>query len=236
MSWSDTLTTHSGPYTNSSTGSTNQPINSTETDFSIFNWTATTESPTIVLGSGANVPCPSTLLSVLGHSVGGCTGCPVAPATPAGVGERSQIPSQFGSGYGPAPLASVALNATYPQSPLATFSWSSTGNGIIVGNVRNFSSFMGLTESFYENGAFVGLGLRVQLSEIQFEVPIHLQRGTLESVPASIPSAIPTASLVIHLIYVFPASVDQGTWDMYLAGGGTPDPVGGFLFEQIASS
>ena len=235
MNWSDTVTTHSGPYTNSTSGSTDYPMNSTTTDFSIYNWTATTESPTTVLGWGANVPCPSALLSVPGYSVGGCTGCPVAPATPAGVGGRSQIPSQFGSGYGPNPLSSVEINATYPSAPLATFSWNWTGSGIMVGDVHNFSNFIGSTESFYEHGAFVGLGLKILLTEIQFEVPIRLSSGVVEAFPASLPSAIPTASLIIHITYIFPASVDQGTWDMYAAGGGSTDPVGGFLFEQVAT-
>lgn len=125
------------------------------------------------------------------------------PTTPAGVGERSEIPTELPSSDN----ASVEINASYPATPSATFSWSSSGSGgITLGNVYNFSTYIlpSVTGPFYVGHDFIGLGLRIQLPEIQFGVPIRMLNGTVEVIPSALPSAVPAASLSITVTYVFP--------------------------------
>jgi hypothetical protein len=104
--------------------------------------------------------------------------------------------------------------------------------------VYYFSEYMlpSVAGPYYVDHTFIGLGPRVQLSEIHFGVPIHLLNGTLELIPSGFPSAVPAVLLSITITYVFPVTDDQGTWNMYPAGGGGAFPLGGFVFEQTSTA
>lgn len=235
VTWSVNFTTHEGLYINTTGGASPELVNSTTTDYAIYNWTAVAETKTTVQGWGPNGDCPPIKLLPPSALRSSCVGCPVAPTTPAGVGERSVIPTGFSSSSN----ASVKINATYPGTPSSTFSWSSSGAGdVLIRNINNFSSYMSTSAAgpLYVKGVFLGLGLQIQLSRIQFGVPIHMLDGTVQTLHSEMPASVPGAALSITITYAFPVTGDQGTWNMYYAGSDSAYPLGGFVFEQTATT
>jgi hypothetical protein len=211
--------------------STSYPVANTSTSLDVLNWTLYSETSNSSLGLGPAGSCPAYSLVVTLPEGGGCTGCVVAQGTPAGVGEQSQIPGEFSFET----FASVALDASYGARPVASFTWRATGgSNIDLVSSTNLSHIFGSTGPFLLNGSFVGLGLEANLTSIEFGVPISSGGESLGTYSATLPSGMPGTSLEIALTYIFPASVDQGTWEVFEAGAGSPYPAGGFLFEQTA--
>lgn len=236
VNWTYSYTTYLGDHNYTLAGVSTVPDNYSAFASVIYNWTAVAETTTTLLGRGPNAACPAVALESPPPNLGGgCSGCSAAPSTPAGVGQRSAIPT----GLPPASGGSVYLNASYPSAPSAAFSWSSSGGGATtLSNVHNFSAFMppSVTGPFYVGDRFVGLGLSVRLNEIQFGVPVQMTSGAMVVLPSELPSAIPRASLSILITYVFPAEDDQGTWNMYPAGANSPYSLGGYVFEQTSTT
>ncbi len=229
VTWSFALTTHDGPWTNTTSGSTRAPVNSTVAVTFEVNWTAVEASPVSPAGAGAGAACPS--IRLVPHSLGPtCLGCPVAPSAPAGLGQRSAVPPQFTVGSVP----SVSLNATYPADPFASFSWSAAGANLSVRDDGNFSGYLPSVAAVFVDGSFVGLGLSVRVSALSYGVPIRLMNGTYTTVGTSTPGGFPGASFDLNVTYIFPADRDQGRWNVYFAGEGSPYPLGGLLFERVA--
>lgn len=221
------------------TGASEAPLNWSTVDMYQQNWTFRSESTQRVLGWGASPQCPGVLTANGGPTgeYGACFACLIANATPSGVGNRLLIPQPVvveGT-----PLASV--NLSYAPSPAGSLSWTATSTGVV-----SLSESAGLrelpvsVEPFYELGQFIGLGITLlQQQQLSFGVPIHFLNGSTVVVPASLPTDWPVGpagatSFSLTLTYVLPASTDQGSWAVYLAGSGGAISAAGLLFEQTS--
>lgn len=217
------------------------PMNDSTADYGVYNWTVSSQNRTEALGWGSNAPCSQITLGVsatLGNPPppwGGCGGCQVAPPAPSGIGQRLSVPQQLF--YSTLPTA--LMNATYGVTPNATITWNESNGGVTWSNPAGLSGLPVTIGPFYEFGRLYGLNVTLKQSEIRFGIPIHLITGGTETVPASFPLDFPyhysePNYLSITMTYVFPAATAQGTWEIYLAGAGSPYSVGGLLFEQTA--
>ncbi len=131
------------------------------------------------------------------------------------------------------------MNASYGSEPNASFTWHETGGGVTLSNLTGFAGLPVAISSFYEFGHLYGLNITFKQSGIKFGIPIHLTSGAMEDVTGSFPHDFPWAPpgddyLSISMNYIFPADTAQGSWNVYLAGAGSPYSVGGLLFEQTA--
>ncbi|MGB6501376.1 MAG: hypothetical protein WBG19_08270 [Thermoplasmata archaeon] len=216
-------------------GLSDLPMNSTVADYDVENWSLHSENSTEVSGRGPTVSCTSFLL-VAGGESSSCTGCPIGPPTPGGIGQRVVVPEQFGFGS----IPSAIINGSYNAPPIASFTFEEVGGGLQVSNPGNFSGLPVAYGPFYEHGELYGLGLTIRMHSTHFGVPIRLTNGTVEnftgSLPADLMHTAPSEdiSLVIKMVYVLPVTTAAGTWDVYVAGAGNPYSIGGLLFEQTA--
>jgi hypothetical protein len=86
---------------------------------------------------------------------------------------------------------------------------------------------------FYQSGQVIGLGVEIHVQFLYFGVPIHLLTGTTEVVTGSLQLEGPyTSGWTESITYVLPLSDDQGNWSAYVAGAGSPYPLGGLLLVQ----
>ena len=215
------------------------PENSTRTDIFAYNWTLRGENSSTAPGWGSDSPCDGRTLiesGALANGSSGCGGCPIAPAVPAGVGQRTIVPEQFY--YNGVP--SVLINASYGEAPIASFSWNDTAGALTWSNPGGFDGLPVSLAPFYEFGVLYGLGITLSLSGIGFDVPIQLTNGQSITVPTSFPAAFntqetSTTTMSITMTYILPLSTDQGSWNAYLPGDGGPFSLGGLLFEQTAA-
>ena len=207
-------------------GESTVPQNFSSADTDTLNWSLHSENTATAPGWGSSTPCPGSDL-VMGPSAGGCGGCQVAPPATPGVGQRLEVPSRFA-------VDSALINASYGTTPIASFSWTQAGEGTQWSNLGT-GAFPAGVGSFYEYGHLIGLYLQIQVSSIHFGVPIRLTSGTMEIFPASFPESVPGTGYAANMTYVFPSVTDQGTWDVYAAGAGSPYSVGGLVFEQTAT-
>ncbi len=216
----------------SSSGSMQQPVNSTSFDYAVMNWTAVAETPITVAGWGPSAAgCPSLRLVYPITANGGCAGCSLAPGVPGGIGEKTVIPEVVSLGSVETPY----LNASYPTLPLGTFSWNIVGGGGIYTDFSNLTQFGGAARAYqqYPGAPFSGLELNVVVHDVGFGVPIHLRNGTLVILPSDTPQWSPGTGLDLQISYIFPGAGDNRTWAMYAAGAGSPYPLGGYLFEEL---
>lgn len=232
VNWSASLTAPPGsPYTPGSDSSAG-PVNDTVAAYMIYNWTLGSIKASRTTGFLRSADCPLYDLRATANLGGGCTGCVIAPAVSQGVGQRSVIPASFNTGQ----TTSVLLNASYPSIPLASFTWSYTlSGGVVIQTGDNLSALFSTVGLFRENGSVVGLGLRVVLDSVGFGVPVMLVGGGSSVYPSGVPEGFPGATLVVSLTYILPLSSEQGTWQVFAAGGSSGQPLGGYLFEQTAT-
>jgi hypothetical protein len=228
VNWSFAFVTHSGPW--SSSGRTVSPSNSTEVQFMVVNWTAYAESPVTTVGWGPSPACPPIALGAPNILPTGCS-CILTPGVAGGVGVRTAIPSQGAWGADPTPL----LNGSYPASPVATFSWNITHGDLFVTFLSGASRFLGDVTPYqsYHGAPYSGLALQVHQNETDFGIPVHLLNGTTLTLPSGTPQWLSGSTLTVTETYIFPGANDNQTWAMYVAGGGSPYPLGGYLFEQV---
>ena len=215
------------------------PLNSTHADVSGYNWTLRGEQASVVAGWGPDPACTGRTLvatPALANGSSGCAGCPVGASVPAGVGERTVVPTQFS--YNGVP--SVLINASYGATPVADFSWDVTDGAPVWSNPGDFDGLPVSLGPFYEAGRLYGLGITISFTSLGFEVPIVLTSGQTIDLPASFPAAFSpgigaTTTLSEVMTYILPATSGQGTWAVYLPGNGGPYSLGGLLFEQTAT-
>jgi hypothetical protein len=204
------------------------PSNASVASWLSYNWTAYSETASTTPGWGPAPKCPAYALAP-GALYGGGN-CFLAAPTPAGIDERSAIPDDLNSCGSPSAL----INATYGASPISNFDWVNTSQGEQFSVPTGPGSYQLTAGPFFEHQQLYGFGVSVRLSSIQFGLPIPVRSGGVEDFAASLPEDVPGLSLQGSLTYVFPAATDQGSWDVYLAGPGSPYSVGGLLFEQTA--
>jgi hypothetical protein len=214
-----------------------QPENGTSAALWAYNWTLRGENSTTVAGWGPAVACTGRDLLASGSLANGSSGCgcSIAPPVSAGVGQRVELPARLSYNGVPA----VLLNETYGPTPIASFNWSENDSGVRWSNPGNFAGLPVTVGPFYEFNRLVGIGIFLHLSKISFGVPINITGGGVENLPASFPSAFGLSSgeeitMSIATAYILPADTDQGSWSVYLPGGGGPFSPGGLLFEQTA--
>jgi len=229
---------HLGGYLGLGDSSSSFPVNASGLSFSVRNWTLYSVTAGGVPTLMRHGSCPAYELVASTVSWGGLAGSLPGRSASAGIGERSLVPVQLEGGWLPGDLrnySSVFLNGSYGPAPVASFSWHSIGGGEV--DVRapvNLSAQFSYVGPVRVNGSFIGLGLRATLSEITFGVSI-LSRGSVVGIFAGgEPSGFPGVHLSIQITYILPATVDQGTWAVYAAGGGSGYPLGGYLFEQTS--
>lgn len=221
-------------------GTSSVPLNSTESDFEVVNWTLNKLDTSVVYGIGPVETCQGDALvpteNISGAGISGCAGCPVVPAATAGVGSRLLIPSQFYYGD----LPSAVINATYGPAPLGKFEWNMTGSeGSMTSSPALAQAGIGL--EFLTSGPVVGLGVTITAHSVHFGVPVRLVSGGTRIVPASFPENWPwgpkgATTFWVTDTYIFPATSAQGTWQVYLPGANSPLSPGGLLFEQVSTS
>jgi hypothetical protein len=223
------LTVQESPLTSTTGGSTGGPVNVTETVADVFNWTLRQGIYLHHEPWSEPLSCPQ-VVAPAGRASQGAS-LRIAGPTPSGVGERTVVPAHFTLGN----WSSVTLNVSYPSAATASFNWSSSGPDPLGFSGGPGWGALDATASRYYNGSvFVGLGITVQLSSVGFGVPIRLPGKLVDTYPASVPAAFGGGLLRADVTYVFPASVDQGSWEIFEAGAGSAFPVGGLLFEQTA--
>jgi len=214
------------------------PVNASGISISVRNWTLYAVTSGGVPTLTRHGSCPAYELIASSMSWGGLAGNLPGGSAPAGVGERSLVPVDIQGGWLPASLrnySSVALNGSYGPAPVASFAWRSIGGGEVdVRAPANLSARFSYVGPVEINGVFVGLGLTATLSEIAFGVSILNRGSVVGTFAAGEPSGYPDVRLSIQVSYIFPATVDQGTWAVYTAGAGSSYPLGGYLFEQTA--
>ena len=215
-------------------GSTNASAATTSTT----NWTMRAVSSVRVAGIGSSIACPSYSLAYGPAQIapiGGCSGCPVTPPVPAGIGSRSTLPSNFTLDG----IPSTDFNGTYPSVPLGNFTWAFSG-----GDLSNWSESQGLAadglafSSPYQSSDtqdYLALSYSIPSNEIGLGVPIHLLTGGTMIAYAPVASMSPGWSSWNNITYIFPVSTDQGSWEVFEAAPGSPDSIGGLLFEQTAT-
>ena len=209
-------------------GGTTAPVNSTEVDLTVQNWTAVAETPVTESGWGHAVACPAFQILPPSPAGGSCLGCVLAPGVPGGVGERTAIPQVGFRGSTPTPL----LNGSYPSTPLGTFSWSIV-DGDLYTNFGNLTGFSGYAYQPKFGGPYAGLAIHASIDEVGFGIPIHFLNGTELTIPSGAPQGLLGGNLEIQVTYIFPGIGGNSTWAMYAAGGGSDYPLGGYLFEQL---
>ena len=223
------LVSYSYSFDNSG-GSSLVPTNWTVFAFQFLNWSAVKETPVTLAGWGSNIGCPALKLMAPKFGNGSGEGIPLVPGVPGGVGERTILPEIIHWGSTSTPY----LNASYPASPLGTFSWN-LSHGDLYTDFSNLSAFTDYAAPYQPTpGApFAGMTLQVSVDEVGFGVPIHLLNGTEVTIASGTPEWLPGSSLIVHMTYIYPGSGDNQTWAMYSAGVGSPFPLGGYLFDQL---
>jgi hypothetical protein len=198
---------------------TTVPEWNTTAEFSLFNWTLRDNLSVEVAGTGPSISCPSTSLSAssLGH---GCAGCELAPGVPAGVGERVALPARFEY----AGNSSTIFNASYPPSPIGNFTWHATVGGVAS---TESTALLNADLAFASNGTT--LVIHTSFAGYGFGVPIHLLNGGTTTITGAFDEEN-------WLTYLFPPDSDQGTWNVYAAGGSGAFAIGGYLFVQTAAT
>lgn len=185
-----------------------------------------------------SVGCPSTALTFTypGFAPSGCVGCVVAPSVPAAVGARVILPTNISFDD----LPSSTFNGSYAPEPIGNFSWLYSGGvfrgwqvspslatqGIQVGQVNGPS----------EARAFFTVTYSTPPDEMGIGIPILLQSGGTVFERTTPADMAPDSSLWYNETYNFPASTDQGTWNVYLAAPASPFSIGGLLFEMTATA
>jgi len=205
-----------------------------------YNWTGYEQSQQEQLGEGSSARCPSQVVVPSGVAIDPATplwqygGLPLAPPIPAGIGNRVVLNPQ--QPLGP---DSAVINVNYSSSPVASFWWNYS-SGLEWWNLNEIGGVPVEMGPYYEDGVVVGLGIQTSVRNISFGVPIATASGGTDVIPASFPSALNltgagTISYFVNTTYIFPNSSDQGTWDVYLTGPGSPISPGGFFFVQVSS-
>jgi hypothetical protein len=215
-------------------GYTDVPVNATDSDFDVYNWTLQSERPTQVWGLGPSTPCPKYVLGLV--SAGWSCACIVAPPTPGGVGQRLVVPSPFYSGSTP----SAVINASYDAGPIGSVTFQPMDGGIEWSNPGNLSGLPVTDGPFYEGGELVGLGFTIRMTTPHFGVPIRFVNGTVEDFTGTLPMNLwptdPPQSMTYQceMTYILPLTPTPQAWNIYAAGEGSPYSVGGLLFVQTA--
>lgn len=197
-------------------------------------WNLSAQNSSQVAGWGPAVSCATPILtpSVPSDS---CQGCLLTSAVPSDVGSRVTIPSQLDVDN----VSSAVMNFTYPATPVASFGWNAISSGISIDHPAGLDSIGAGYGSFYEGGQLVGLAITFDITSVGFQVPIQLFGGGQELEEASYPadwSGGPSDQTVawINFTYIFPVEDTQGSWSVYLPGGGGPNSPGGLLFIRTA--
>lgn len=202
-----------------------------------FNWTMNAVTLAWAPGFGAAASCPAYSLTPTAPSSGPwerCVGCWTTPQVPAGVGDRVVLPSNFSVDG----IPSSEFNASYAAQPIGSFGWSFS-NGTLVGPWSSGSldgSGLGWTNNlqWYDSIEYLPLTFSVPPSQMGIGIPIHLSAGGEVVAPVSVGAVLPGWTSWFNVTYDFPVSTDQGTWDVYQAAPGSPESIGGMLFEQTA--
>lgn len=183
------------------------------------------------------VACPSTALTFTypGYAPSACDGCVVAPSVPAVVGARVVLPSNVSFDH----LSSSTFNGSYAPEPIGNFSWLYSG-GVFRGwqvspSLASFGIEVGQENGPNDSRAFFTLSYSTPPSEMGIGIPILLQSGGTVFERTTPAAMSPGWSLWYNETYNFPASTDQGTWNVYLAAPASPFPIGGLLFEMTAA-
>lgn len=219
------------------------PSNVTNADLQVFNWTLRSQATSTVSGSGPAVFCAKVVLvptqNIPASDPSNRTMWPVLPSVAAGVGHRTVVPSQFNVGT----IPSVSIDESYPLTPIGNFTWDIAKNDT-EWSITPDPALIHMRDLRLEpwnwppTGGFFGTEIALSIANFSFGVPIHLLNGTEETVPASFPANWiwnTTGHTVFagELDYMIPMTTGEGTWEVYLAGGGDSLSPGGLLFEQL---
>jgi len=214
--------------------------NSTAGYYEVDNWTLYNVDTTYALGWGASPHCANYMMGLGGGNNetipwGGCAGCPIAPPTPAGVGERLEIPTQVQYGT----LNTTILDASYGGTPNGTFSWYVQGGGVVETGLPGLSSLPVTLSSFYSKDTLFGLAITIRQTSESLDIPMHMTRGGVTDIAGSFPADWDlSGGLSVHYwdnnTYVLPLSTDQGSWAIYVPGSGAGIGLNGLLFVQTS--
>lgn len=210
-------------------GGPTAPENSTTSAGGLFRWNLSSVQQSRALGWGPQQACAPLSLTGTGGG-GGCSGCTLSPPVPQGIGNRVLLPTTISYQGFPG----VTLNATYPSSPVASFTWHVGTEGLEWAFNFGASELNATFHPFYKGTSLVGLAVLQDASTLGFGVPIELTNGTIQTVPETFPAGWAVSGFAAEVTYILPASDDQGTWEVFLAGGGSAYPLGYYLFVQTA--
>lgn len=237
-SWSLATKWSSTDWTGTS-GSSSLLANWSRVDFYYLNWTYQPESSRLVPGWGSTHPCSGLVRAsdnAAGVPFGGCGACVIANATPAGVGQRLNVPQPANS----AGTLLANVNLSYASSPVGSVDFEATSAGGLQWSESPAVRGLPITTGpFYENGQLFGLAITLTQDELAFGVPIHFLNGSNKVLPTSLPNGWPIGPagatiLQVVVTYILPVSSGQGSWSVYLAGPGPGVSAGGLLFEQMS--
>jgi hypothetical protein len=214
--------------------------NDTYSDMGVQNWSMYAQSSRTVSGAGSVGAClPYTLVdSPLGNATdvpfGGCGGCEIAPAVPGTIGTRTNLPTNFTFDG----LPTSTYDAYYSAQPLGTLTWSTSDSGNPSWSLSSSLIALGLIPEAYYNPTWglegVGLTFSIPLGGMAYGIPIHLLNGTVETVDASVSDLYPGVTFTDSVTYIFPTATEQGDWEVFGAGSGSPISIGGFLFQRAS--
>ncbi len=180
--------------------------------------------------------CPAYSLAVTYPSIGnsaGCVGCQVTLPVAASVGARVVLPSTIPfEGY-----PGSIFNGTYAPQPFGSFSWSLV-NGSVDGGETSSLSSAGISFEIGDRANasqdFVALSESTLGSARSLGIPIQLLSAGSRVVSSPLSTMFPGWTTWYNVTYIFPVATDQGSWDVFEAAPGSPDSIGGLLFEEIA--
>lgn len=232
--WWDNWTQGDSWYSYGSTrGTFGDPVNNTQLDFGVYNWTLNAVGSSIALGPGSSTACPHEALTPGPSTL--FEGAAILPPVPAGVGNRVVVPSNL-SVSSPYPLlagvSSAVVNGSYSPTPAFTFTWSGSTSGVLL-PVPSTIPFPLQFGEYQVGGSVVGLSLQINVPVVSFGVPVHLVAGGTTVIPASLQLNDPNMTAWLGSVtYIFPLTTDQGTWSAYIAGADSHYPLGGLLFVR----
>lgn len=220
--------------------------NSTNAYFEVDNWTLYSVVSRTLAGPGERTPCPTYDVGTgtPGNQTvpwGGCAGCPVANATPPGVGERLEIPRQINYSI---PNASVwvdttFLDAGYGPVPNATLTWHVQAGQIVDSGLSLGADRPVQLWPYYNGTRLFGLAISVTYTSMGLDIPVRLLNGTMIDIGQTYPGDMflggDSTSYFANFTYILPAVSDQGTWQVYTAGSGGPLSIDGLLFVQSST-
>lgn len=195
----------------------------------IFNWTLYAGGGASTGWAGIAEACPVYDL-VAGPALGNAT-----PFTWSVLPAASSSPFTFQSITGNFTyegIPSVSYVGSY-STQIGTFSLSPDRATI------NLPTSLGISYGWdsQDNGqpANFTFHLSIPASSTGFAVPIHLPSGGSVALPANDAAALPDTEVMHSLAYVFSSANESGSWNVYAAGLGSPESIGGLLFVRTST-